>query len=85
MESCTGTTPGTLLWADGDEVLVPLVLAMVDLKKVEKRWLEVRGGLCFRRRSSRIPLEMTLWFGSISHLRGIFTGQMTGAKWNKTI
>ena len=60
MESCTGTTLGALLRADGDGVLAPLILAMGDLKKVEKKLSEVRGGLCFRQRSSGIPLEMAL-------------------------
>ena len=85
MESCTGETLDALVRADGDGVLAPLVLAMVDVKKLEKGWPEVRGGLWFRRRSSGIPLEMTLWFGSISHLRGLFASQITGAKWNITI
>ena len=52
---------------------------MVDVKKLEKGWPEVRRGVCFRWRSSRIPLEMVLWFGSISHLRGVFAEQMTSA------
>ena len=80
MESCTGETLGSLLWDDGDGVLDPLVLAMADMKKLEKGWPEVRGGLCFRQRFSAFLLEMTLWFGSILHLRGIFAGQITSAK-----
>ena len=60
IESCTGETLGSLLWDDGDGVLDPLVLAMVDVKKLEKGWSEVRVGFCFRRRSSGIPLEMEL-------------------------
>ena len=85
IKSCTGTTLGALLRADGDGVLAPLVLAMADLEKVERGWLEVRLGLRFRRRSLGIPLKMVLWFGSISNLRGIFAEQMTGAKWNLAI
>ena len=80
MESCTGETLGALLRADRDGFLAPLVLAMADVKKLEKGWPKVRGGLCFRRRSFGILLEMALWFGSISHLKGIFAGQITGAK-----
>ena len=80
MESCTGETLGALVWVNGDVVLASLVLAMADMKKLEKGWSEVRGGLCFRRRSSRIPLEIMLWFGPISHLKGVFVGQMIGAK-----
>ena len=60
MESCTGETLGALLRADGDGVLAHLVLAMVDMKKLEKGWPNVRRGLCFRWRSSGIPLEMAL-------------------------
>ena len=60
MESCTGETLGALLRADGDGVLVPLVWAMADVKKLKKGWAEVRRGLCFRRRSFGISLEMTL-------------------------
>ena len=45
MESCIGETLGVLAWADKDGVLVPLVLAMADVKKLEKGWPEVRGGL----------------------------------------
>ena len=48
MESCIGETLGALVQADGDGVLAPLVLAMADVKKLEKGWPEVRGGLCFR-------------------------------------
>ena len=73
MESCIGETLGVLAWADRDGVLVPLVLAMADVKKLEKGWLEVRGGLFFRQRSSGIPLERVLWFGSISHLERGFS------------
>ena len=79
-ESCTGETLGALVWVNGDVVLASLVLAMADMKKLEKGWSEVRGGLCFRRRSSGIPLEIMLWFGPISHLKGVFVGQMIGAK-----
>ena len=68
IESCTGETLGVLARVDGDRVLAPLVLAMADVKKLEKGWTEVRGGLFFRRRSSGIPLERILWFGSILHL-----------------
>ena len=53
--------------------MAPLVLAMADVKKLEKGWPEVHGGLFFRQRSSRIPLERVLWFGSISHLEGGFS------------
>ena len=45
MESCIGETLGALLQADGDKVLAPLVLAMAVVKKLEKGWPEVRGGL----------------------------------------
>ena len=36
MESCKGETLGALVQADGDGVLAPLVLAMADVKKLEK-------------------------------------------------
>ena len=72
MESCTGETLSALLRTDEDGVLAPLVLAMADVKKLEKRGFSSDGG----------PLEMVLWCDSISHLRGIFAGQITGAKWN---
>ena len=52
LESCTGTTLGALLWAEGNGVLAPSVLAMADVKKLENGWLEVRMGFFFRRRSS---------------------------------
>ena len=52
MESCTGTTLGALWRPEGDGVLVPRVLAMVDSEKFERRWPEVRMGLLFRQRSS---------------------------------
>ena len=45
MESCKGETLGALVQADGDGVLAPLVLAMADVKKLEKGWPEVRRGL----------------------------------------
>ena len=51
MESCTGTTLGALWRLKGDGVLVPQVLAMADMKKLENGWPEVRMGLFFRRRS----------------------------------
>ena len=60
MESRTGEALGLMLRADGDGVLVPLVWAMADVKKLKKGWAEVRRGLCFRRRSFGISLEMTL-------------------------
>ena len=41
MESRTGKTLCALLWADGDGVLAPLVLAMADVKKLQR----VGGGL----------------------------------------
>ena len=41
MESRTGKTLSALLWADGDGVLAPLVLAMADVKKLQR----VGGGL----------------------------------------
>ena len=85
MESCIGETLGVLAWADRDGVLVPLVLAMADVKKLEKGWPEVRKGLCFKRRSSGISLKMVLCFGSISHMRGVFAKPMIGAKCNIAI
>ena len=48
MESYTGTTLDALWQPEGDGVLVPRVLAMVDLEKFEREWLEVRAGLLFR-------------------------------------
>ena len=60
MKSCIGETLGALLQTDGDGVLAPLVLAMAEAKKLERGWAEAHGGLCFRRRSSGIPLEMVL-------------------------
>ena len=56
MESRTGETLYALLQADGDGVLAPLVLAMADVKKLER----VRGVLNFRWMSSGLPLEMAL-------------------------
>ena len=60
MESHTSETLCAVLRADGDGVLAPLVLAMADTKKLERGWAEAHGRLCFRRRSSGIPLEMVL-------------------------
>ena len=85
MESCIGETLGALVQADGDGVLAPLILAMADVKKLEKGWPEVRKGLCFRQRSSGIPFKMVLCFGSISHMRGVFAKQMIGTKCNIAI
>ena len=45
MMSCTGETLNALLRADGDGVLAPLVLAMVDVKKLEKVGGAVRGAM----------------------------------------
>ena len=56
MESSIGETLCALLQADGDGVLAPLVLAMADVKKLER----VRGVLNFRWMSSGLPLEMAL-------------------------
>ena len=56
MESRTGEPLYALLQADGDGVLAPLVLAMADVKKLER----VRGVLNFRWMSSGLPLEMAL-------------------------
>ena len=53
MESCTGETLGALLRVDGDGVLAPLILAMVEAKKLERGWAEARGGYA----SNRGPLE----------------------------
>ena len=52
IESYIGTTLGALWRPEGDGVLAPRVLAIVDLKKVERGWPEVRVGLFFRQRSS---------------------------------
>ena len=60
MESCTRTTLGALLRAEGDGVLAPRVLAMANLEKVERGWSKVRVGLCFRRRSPGILLKMVM-------------------------
>ena len=48
MESCTGTTLNALWRPEGDGVLVPRVLAMVDSEKFERGWPEVHVGLLFR-------------------------------------
>ena len=45
MESSIGETLCALLRADGDGVLAPLVLAMVDVKKLEKVGGAVRGAM----------------------------------------
>ena len=58
---------------------------MADLEKVKRGWSKVRMGLGFRQRSLGIPLNNMLWFGSISHLMGVFVEQMTGAKWSLAI
>ena len=52
MESCTRTTVSALVRPEGDRVLAPHVLAMVDLEKVERGWSEMHMGLGLRRRSS---------------------------------
>ena len=52
MKSYIGTTLGALWRPEGNGVLAPRVLAIVDLEKVERGWPEVRMGLFFRRRSS---------------------------------
>ena len=57
MESRTGEALGLMLWADGDGVLAPLVLAMA---KVERFQRVVRGVFFFKRTSSRLPLERVL-------------------------
>ena len=52
MESCTETTLGALWRPEGDGVLAPRVLAMVDSEKLEEGWPKVHVGLLFRWRSS---------------------------------
>ena len=43
MESRTGETLSALLWDDGDGVLAPLILAMVEAKRLEKVGGGARG------------------------------------------
>ena len=52
MESCIGATLGALWRPEGDGVLAPRVLAMVDSKRFERGWSEVRAWLRLRWRSS---------------------------------
>ena len=63
MESRTGKTLGLLLWADGDGVLAPLILAMAEVKRLQRVGGGARGCagvFFFRCMPSGLPLEKVL-------------------------
>ena len=45
MESCIGEALGLMLWADGDGVLTPLILAMAKVERFQRVRGGARGGL----------------------------------------